>query len=319
MEIDYEGVFWSGVGFLIGLWVFHRGFRRYRDYKVMTDTPVMAIRSLAMGHAEIYGIARGESMFLSPLTRTPCFYYKTEIERWVKKQKSEGWERMRTDTNLVGFDLEDLTGRVRVDPTRAEFGLEREARRVLGQRRRQSLFGLFRGHRPEVADEPVSDEELYTYIRSGAGAMPAARVATAATTVEQMLGEHERRRGEAAALAREAEARSMQGLGGIFRRFGRVFGGQTFPGGPYRVTEYVVADGRAYHVSGTCVPNPVPREENDRNLMTKGENEPLFRISSGTEKEAERRLRREAVLTILGGAAFVLVCLAMLLDKLGMF
>lgn len=318
METDYEGVFWAGVGILIGLWVFRRGFRRFRDYKVMADTPVMPIRSLAMGHAEIYGIARGDYQFLSPLTRTPCFYYKTDIERWVKKKNSEGWERMRTDSNLVGFDLEDLTGRVRVDPTQAEFGLEREARRVLGQKRRQNLFGLFGGRQPEVTAVAVSDEELYTYIHSGVGAVPAASEAVPEATVEQMLSDYQRRRGEAAARAREAEARALQGLGGIFRRFGRLFSGPRFSGGPYRVTEFVVADGRAYHIAGTCVSNPGPRDENDRNLITKGENEPLYRISSGTEKEAERRLRGEALLTILGGAALVLICLAMLLDKLGM-
>jgi hypothetical protein len=318
MEIDYEAFFWLSVGILGGLWIFRHGFRRYRDYKVMTDTPVMAIRSLPMGHAEIYGLARGDTVFLSPLTRTPCFYFKTEIERWVKKRKSEGWERIRTDSNHVGFDLEDSTGRVRVDPTQAEFGLEREARRVLGPKLRHRLFAFLFEGKPQPSAQRVSDEELYEYIRSGVGAMPAARVATPQSLLRHMLGEYTRRRKEAQARAQEAEARALGGLGGVLRRFGRLFGG-SFPGGRYRVTEYVVADDRTYHIAGTCVPNPSPHAEDDRNLITKGENEPLFRISSGTEQDAERRLRREAFLTILGGAAVVLVCLAMMLDKLGMF
>jgi hypothetical protein len=88
--------------------------------------------------------------------------------------------------------------------------------------------------------------------------------------------------------------------------------------GRYRFTEYCLAPGAAYDISGTCVENPHPRDVNDRNMIAKGANEKQFLISSRTEKQLESGLRRRAVGMILGGAALSVICLAILLAKIGL-
>jgi hypothetical protein len=87
--------------------------------------------------------------------------------------------------------------------------------------------------------------------------------------------------------------------------------------GRYRLTEFCLVPGASYEVSGTCVENPNPRDEHDRNLIIKGQNEPTFLISSHTEKALKSMLRRKAAYHIFGGAALAVVCLALLLAKLG--
>jgi len=87
--------------------------------------------------------------------------------------------------------------------------------------------------------------------------------------------------------------------------------------GRYRLTEYCIVPEGSYEVSGTCVENPNPRDEHDRNMITKGQNEPTFLISSRTEKALKSMLGRKAALHIFGGAALSVVCLAIILAKLG--
>jgi len=87
--------------------------------------------------------------------------------------------------------------------------------------------------------------------------------------------------------------------------------------GHYRLTEYCLVPGAEYEVTGTCVENPNPSDQRDRNMITKGQNEPTFLISSRREKDLKSMLRRKAVLHIFGGAALSVACLALLLAKLG--
>ncbi len=89
--------------------------------------------------------------------------------------------------------------------------------------------------------------------------------------------------------------------------------------GRHHLTEHCLVPDGSYDVSGTSVENPTPRDEYDRNLITKGINEKVFLISSKMEKQVEAGLRRRALGTIFGGAALSIICLAILLAKLGLF
>ena len=88
--------------------------------------------------------------------------------------------------------------------------------------------------------------------------------------------------------------------------------------GRYRFTEYCVVPGCLYDISGTCIENPHPNDAGDHNMITKGAAEKEFLISSKAEKDLESSLRRRAFLTVLGGAALSVVCLAILLGKAGL-
>ena len=85
------------------------------------------------------------------------------------------------------------------------------------------------------------------------------------------------------------------------------------------MTEYLVIPEHWYDVTGTCVENPTPQDEHDRNLIMKGTNEPTFLITWRSEKEIRRTLRNRAAQYIFGGAILAVSCLAILLAKHGAF
>ena len=76
--------------------------------------------------------------------------------------------------------------------------------------------------------------------------------------------------------------------------------------------------GQTYDVTGTCAENPQPRDEYDRNIIVKGTNEPTFLISSRTDKGVQSHLLKQTLWKVLGGAAVAILCLAILLGKLGL-
>jgi hypothetical protein len=248
------------VGFGAGLFWFIKGFRVYREYRVLADTPEIPIRSVAMGLVEIHGKAKGPQAVLSPVTKTPCFFYKVDIERWIRDKNGGHWSHAATDAEGVRFYLEDATGKVLVDAHGAEYDLIQTAKRETGRGAGASLGRLFSGTRdPSLATgSPVSESDLLSYVQSA--------VSTAHTTF---------------------------------------------------LSEYCILPEYWYDVTGTCVENPVPQDEHDRNMIVKGQNEPTFLISWRSEKEIESTLRNRAALHIFGGAALSVACLAILLLRLG--
>jgi hypothetical protein len=118
------------LGFGFGLYTFYKGFRQYRNYLLIADTPEIAIRSIPMGFAQVHGIAKGDKTISSPVTHMPCFAYKVVIERWKTNSDGHGghWSTHRTDMDGVEFSLTDSTGKVLVDAQGAEFDMPRSAR-----------------------------------------------------------------------------------------------------------------------------------------------------------------------------------------------
>jgi hypothetical protein len=111
------------LGFGGGLYTFFRGFKVYREFRIVEDTPQIPLRSVPMGLVNVHGKAVGDGAMPSPVTRSPCYFYKVEIEKWHQEQKSSGWKHVRTDTDGVPFFLEDPSGRLLVDARGAELDL----------------------------------------------------------------------------------------------------------------------------------------------------------------------------------------------------
>ncbi len=272
------------VGFGAGLFWFFKGFRVYREYRVLLDTPEVPIRSIAMGLVEIHGKAKAEQTVASPVTRTPCCFYQIMIERWVADKNGGHWAHAATDADGVRFYLEDGSGKVLVDAHQAECDLIRTAKVTTGGALGNSLGRLFSGlGAPAVATGTIASQvDLHSYAQS--------------------------------AVSRLGHSVS---LGGVSLNLG---GGINLGSGfshRYRLTEYLVLPGHWYDLTGTCVENPSPQDEYDRNLIVKGTNEPTFLISWRSEKEIKRTLRNRAALRIFGGAALAVACLAFLLARLG--
>ncbi len=283
---DGKLIAYCAVGFGAGIYWFFKGFRIYREYRVLADTPEMPIRSIPMGLVEIHGKARGNQLVNSPVSKTPCFFYKVDIERWVKDKDGGHWSRYKTDADGVKFYLEDGTGKVLVDAHGAEYDLlqtsKRDTRGGLGS----GLITLFgRTRDPKLmTTQVVTDAELRVYVESlGAGGSSPFSVS----------------------------------LGQLAFSPGLRLGGSS--SGDYRLTEYCILSEHWYDVTGTCTENPNPKDEHDRNMIVKGQNEPTFLISWRSEQAIERTLRNRAAKYVFGGAALSVVCFAVLLARLGWF
>jgi hypothetical protein len=275
------------VGFGAGLFWFFKGFRVYREYRVLADTPEIPIRSMAMGLVEIHGKAKGQQTVLSPVTKTPCFFYKVDIEKWVKDKNGGHWSHAATEAEGVRFYLEDATGKVLVDAHGAECDLIQTTKRETGLGVGASSGRLFGGARDSslTTSSWVSDSDLLNYAESV--------VSTAHTTF------------------------SLDG-GSLLSGLGRGSLGLGMGSGHrYRLSEYCIVPEHWYDVTGTCVENPNPQDEHDRDMIVKGQNEPTFLISWRSEKEIESTLRNRAALHIFGGGALSVACLAILLFRLG--
>ncbi len=280
------------VGFCAGLVWFFKGFQTYRQYRVLADTPEVPLRSIAMGLVEVHGKAQplDNHLVTSPVTGTPCVFYKVNIERYERNSKGGGsWRHYKTDADGVPFYLDDGTGHVLVDAHGAEYDLLETCRHTTGFSARgfqavKTFFAKKPAPGPATAACTMSDSELESY----------------AVSVES--------------TGSPGFAHSL----GNFMRTGQV-GGWNLSGtrGPYRFTEYCIRPEHWYDVTGTCAENPSPRDEHDRNMIRKGANEPTFLISWRNESGIEKRLRQRAALHIFGGAGVSVACLALLLFKLG--
>ncbi len=263
------------VGFGAGLHFFYKGFRTFREYRVLMDTPEIPIRSVAMGLVEIHGKATGIPPIPSPVSQTTSYFYQVEIEHRVTGKNGGRWDHIATDADGMRFYVADSTGKVLIDAHKAEYDLLQTARVETGRSPGSGIARLFSGlsnsARPAAA--PAISSDLWTY-------------------------------------ASQAVAR---------RRGSSIFGGATGMGERYRLTEHLVVPEHWYDVTGTCVENPEPQDEHDRNLIVKGTNEPTFLITWRSEKEIRRTLRNRAAKYIFGGAFLAVACLGIFLAKHGAF
>jgi hypothetical protein len=264
LKIDFILTF----GFGAGLFYFFKGFRIFREYRVLMDTPEIPIRSVAMGLVEIHGKAKIEQPVTSPVTRTPCCFYKVDIEHWVHDKDGGHWAHVATDADGPKFYLEDASGKVLVDAHLAEYDLLQTAKVVtgggLGSTLRRVLPGITGSSAVGASALPASD--LWSY-------------------------------------ASETVSRHTHGWGG------------RGTGARFRLTEFLVVPDHWYDLTGTCVENPAPRDDHDRNMIMKGNNEPTFLITWRSEKDIRRTLRTRAVQHIFGGGFLSVACLGIFLAK----
>jgi hypothetical protein len=373
---DLAGYAVLGVG--LGLYTFYKGFRQYRNYLLIADTPEIPIRSAPMGFVQVYGKAQGDKTIPSPVSHTSCLAYKVVIERWKTDSDSHGghWGHHRTDLNGVTFYLTDATGKVLINAQGAELDLPQSARcevwsgkslatgvaatqeellqyvsqadahwagglferglKAVGplqqsgqEQTRQSLMGVFQ-HSPGSPEfltgmMTMMAPRMKQHLESmGPQSDPNHEMArqNALQALQYPAGSREFLEG----LQRAQQMVAKPGEPNPFDALTKTLGGTNGPdsgffnaaSGRYRFTEYCVVPGCLYDISGTCIENPNPKDANDHSMIVKGTAEKEFLISSKAEKELESSLRRRAFLTVLGGAALSVVCLAILLGKLGL-
>lgn len=329
------------IGTIGGIWTFFKGFRVFREYKVVEDTPRISIRSVAMGLVHIRGRAEVEPLIPSPVSHTPCCFYKVEIEQWKSEGKSHSWQHVRTDVDGSKFYLADETGKALVDGSSAEFDVPMNAERVVDSARASTgspgatdtellEYVTYSGvHRIASSVEhflekrgPVADpqgEGARQTILSALQAMPNVMHGGGVPIelMERMASQFPLR--DAAQQQQRAEVLAhLRGMatGGMVQLPIHTPGAAS---GRYRLKEYLILPGQEYTITATCAENPAAGSDGDRNLICKGSHEKTFLISSKSDAGTEKDLRRRALWMVLGGAALSLVCLALLLVHLNLF
>ncbi|HEV2349127.1 MAG TPA: hypothetical protein VG028_04690 [Terriglobia bacterium] len=278
------------IGFLIGLILFFVGFRTYREYRILEDTPIAPIRSIPMGLVHVRGKATDGDRLTSPLTGVPCYYYRVQVEKYVKKDKGSEWETVSTETEERNFLLDDGTAKVLVNPHQAEYDVMRTFQAETG-----NLTNAGRFVDPSLGIPGPSDMDLRAYL----GDSSKAQAALASLNIPGAKAA-----GKVLGAAQKLEAMGMA-VGGSGLHFTLGEGQQ------YRFTEHCLLAERDCNVLGTCAENPAPKDEHDRNIIMKGQNEKTFLVTNKTEGQIEKSLRRKAFVLIFLGAVLMVGVVAL--------
>ena len=109
-----------------GIWLFFDGFKKWRRKRLIENIPTSRIRSMAMGLVELQGKATQWLYSLKgPLSARDCVFYKYLIERYESHGKSNRWVKVADGGSYDNlFHLADDTGKVLVNPRRAEINLD---------------------------------------------------------------------------------------------------------------------------------------------------------------------------------------------------
>lgn len=123
-----EGFFFLLLGAGGGLAFFLKGFRLYRETRLIETTPTSAIRSLAVGLVEIIGQAEPAGPSLSaPFSGMPCVFYHYVVEERHRHGKKNEWITIAKGESPHPFLVRDATGAVTVLPIGAKLMLETRA------------------------------------------------------------------------------------------------------------------------------------------------------------------------------------------------
>lgn len=269
------------VAFGVGVGLFANGFWNYRKLRIIEDTPRISIRSIPMGLVHVHGKVTGSFLLTSPVTRTPCYYYRVRLERWEEQGKHRGWHIVHTETDQRTFYVDDGTGKVLVNPHSAEYDLP-------------SIYWAEIG--PKARGGPYIDPSL----------------GLAAGPPEQEL------RAYAAKANRPLFVGNQQSVAKLEAKYAKAMEGESpLTGrGSFRITEHCLVAEHEYDLIGTCAQNPQPQDDQDRNLIFKGQNEPTFLISGFSELTLEKTVRKRAVTRIILGGLLMVFMMAIIIANL---
>jgi hypothetical protein len=269
--------------FALGAFLFFMGFRSYRRYRILADTPIMPIRSLAMGLTHARGKATGGDPLTSPLTGAPCFYYWVRVDKF-KHGKHAGWVPVSNEMDRRPFYLDDGTAKVLVNALYAEFNVPKTFSYESGPK-----LGSKRFVEPSLGVGGPTEQDLRTYLT---GVSDRARAATKPPSIGYQVA-----------------VPGISSGDGLSLDFGAHH---------YRFTEDCLLADRDCVVLGTCVENPSPKDDHDHNLITRGENEKTFLINSMGEQKAEKGLRKQALILILIGSFMIIMAAVFALGNAGL-
>jgi len=278
---------------LLGVFLFYQGFRSFREYRILADTPIMPIRSIAMGLTHTRGNPTGDNPLTAPLTGASCFYYWVKVEVYAQRGKHNGWNPLLNEMDRRPFYLADGASRVLVDPLMAEFDVLPTFTHETGPKADSNHYV-----EPSLGVTGPPEQDLSNYLMDRYSRVHAEKGSTNASTV--------------GAVATSPGAGYKLAFPGIS------IGGGTaidFSSHRYRFSEECLLADRDCIVLGKCLENPHPQGDDDRNLITRGGNETSFLISSMSEQKTERDLKKKAVILILVGSLIIILAAAIAISN----
>lgn len=125
-----HGLF-DGLALLGGAALIVLGFYLLRRRRLIENVPTSRIRSVAMGFAEVMGLARPKATVAAPYSGIPCVFFRYEVEE--ERARGRGgrtWVTIERGDSGVPFHLQDTTGTILVDPAGAETLLQQSFRKI---------------------------------------------------------------------------------------------------------------------------------------------------------------------------------------------
>ncbi len=171
---DASGLFFFGVGTLVGVGLYYYGLGLYHTNKLIQYTPTSKAASVAPGICEVQGTAKpyGE-LKISPYNRKACVFYETTIYRWSGSGKNRSRNVVKVTRSQDPFFIHDDTGdvliRAPVSGTIGAFkGLNYLKRDINASAvpsnasvwgAISNVFALVKGQKPKPAAEPAPDSD----------------------------------------------------------------------------------------------------------------------------------------------------------------
>src|SRR5262249_50730606 len=93
------------VMFVFGIVLFVRGFRTWRERRLIQNTPPAKIRSMAMGLVEINGTVEPRSVLAGPFSGQSCAFWEVDISSRTK----DGWRVVHRNASGHPFFIQDGT------------------------------------------------------------------------------------------------------------------------------------------------------------------------------------------------------------------
>ena len=152
-----HGLF-DGLALLGGAGLIVLGFILLRRKRLIENMPTSRIRSVAMGFAELAGLARPKATVAAPFSDIPCVYFRYQVEE--ERTRSRGgrtWVTTERGDSGVPFHLQDASGTILVDQAGAETILRQSFRKVergegfFGRRKRYTEWWIVTGQKVFVA------------------------------------------------------------------------------------------------------------------------------------------------------------------------
>ncbi len=291
------GILEPALGCVGGVVAFGWGFRVWRRMRLIVDTPTAKVRSMPLGRVELGGRAQEKTELESPITRTPCVYYRFTVEEERRHKKNTTWVTIDSgDSAAWPFELVDDTGSVLVMPESARIELGRDF-----EVRHGGLSGMLFGNDDE-------DYDAGPWARRGWLGLSTKKLRFREWRIHAgdalyVLGVAQERAG----LAAERRARVIDKL-------------RVLKSDPEAMAHFDEdGDGEVsaaeWEAARQLTVETVTREAVDDRIVVAADpqRDAPFLISDHGEASLVARLRARALLGIFGGAALAVACLWVLL------